>query len=83
MPNLAVEMVVRSATIRAMSISPSALPWWGWLLCSVGAFIGSILCANRKDGGCLALLLAFVSGLIGFITGGMAVILFIKWFWSG
>ena len=67
-----------------MPFSPSDLLWWQWLLCSVGA---GIVCGiasafvDNKDAGCLAILVAFVAGLAGFITGIMGLILFVKWVW--
>ena len=67
-----------------MPFSPSDLPWWGWLLCSFGAWIVCAIAAafaQSKNGGCLAVLVAFISGLAGCVTGIMALILFVKWVW--
>lgn len=78
------------ATISAMPFSPSDLPWWGWLLCSLGAWVVAAIfggiCSVSFDGnksgtGCFALLVAVPAGLIGAATGVMGVILFIKWVW--
>lgn len=68
-------------------ISPSDLAWWGWLLCSLGAWIVCIIAANiasavEGEVGCLVWLIAVVSGLIGAATGVMGVILFVKWVWT-
>lgn len=74
-----------------MPISPSDLPWWGWLLCSVGAFIVAAIsggiCSvsfdkDKNGAGCLALLVAVPSGLISLGTAIMGVILFVKWVWT-
>ena len=68
-----------------MPFSPSDLPWWGWLLCSIGAWIVCAIAAafsDEGDGGCLAVLVAIISGLAGAITGIMGLVLFIKWVWN-
>jgi len=74
----------RAATISPVPISPSDLPWWGWLLCSLGAGVISWIAieVSESKNGCLAALAAFVSGLIAVITGVMGVILFVKWVWT-
>jgi hypothetical protein len=71
-----------------MPFSPSDLPWWGWLLCSLGAWVVYVIAhAFTEDvkgaGGCLAIPIALISGLAGLITGAMAVIRFVKWVWGG
>lgn len=73
-----------SATIRAMPFSPSALPWWGWLFCTFGAWVVCAIAFAASDAvkgtyRALAVLIAVVSGLSGFVTAVMAVILFVKW----
>jgi len=73
-----------SATIRVMPFSPSHLPWWGWLLCTLGAWVvcaTAFAASDKAEGayGGLAVLIAVVSGLSGFVTAVMAVILFVKW----
>jgi hypothetical protein len=68
-----------------MLFSPSDLPWWGWLLCSVGAWFVCMIAGaigNSQKQGCLAGFVALVSGLIGAITGLISVILFVKWVWA-
>jgi len=79
--------VYPSATIRAMPFSPSALPWWGWLLCTLGAWVvcATAFAASDKGEGAyggLAVLIAVVSALSGFVTAAMAGILFVKWVFS-
>ena len=68
-----------------MPISASSLPWWGWLLCSLGAFIvGGVahLFIDGKNNGCLSVLVAALAGLTGIGTGVMGVILFVKSIWK-
>jgi hypothetical protein len=68
-----------------MPFSPSDLPWWGWLLCSLVAWIVCGIAygfSENKNGGCLAILLATVAGLGGTVTGIMGIILFVKWVWT-
>ena len=69
-------------------ISPSDLPWWGWLLCSFGAWIVCAIFFVINDesetayGGCLSAFTFCITGLAGIITGTMALILFVKWVWT-
>jgi hypothetical protein len=71
-----------------MSLSPSDLPWWGWLLCSLAAWVVCLYtslfgkAAEGEAGGCVLSLAALASGLAGVVTGGMAVVLFVKWVWN-
>jgi hypothetical protein len=69
-----------------MPISPSDLPWWGWLLCSFGAWgtcwVMAFLNEDSDSGGFLLVLTAIVSGLAGLLTGIMGVVLFVKWIWN-
>jgi FtsH-binding integral membrane protein len=65
-------------------ISPSDLPWWGWMLCSLGAWIAFGFAAQEEQttqNGLFAIL-AGITGLVGLVTGGIAVTLFVKWVWS-
>lgn len=75
-----------------MPISPSDLPWWGWILCAIGAGIVALITGifasvkfegNEIDGaGCLSVLVAIVSGLGALGMGVMGIILFVKWVWT-
>jgi hypothetical protein len=70
-----------------MPISPSNLPWWGWLLCSLGAWIIGAVAIGMSDQkeertGCLLGLIGGIAALIGFLTTAMAVILFVRWVWN-
>ena len=65
-------------------ISPSALPWWGWLLCAAGCWIVSTIAYiySERDG-CLPVIIAGISGLAGAICGLIGLIRFVKWVWGG
>lgn len=75
-----------------MPISPSDLPWWGWLLCSFSAaivamFAGGFASASFDDTGkagrgCVSMLIAIPAGLAALSMGVMGVILFVKWVWN-
>ena len=67
-----------------MPFSPSDLSWWGWLLCSIAAWVVCIFAsALTEKGGCLAGLIALMAGVAGTVTGVMGAILFVKWVWYG
>ena len=74
-----------------MPISPSDLPWWGWLLCSIGAFVAcgivwTFFSNGLKSGSFAVRVVALVSatiGLLGVILGGLAIVRFVKWVWVG
>lgn len=83
------------ATIPAMPFSPSDLPWWGWLVCSVVALAVTYASwiifdrchddPNSATGafGYIALIfVAIPAGLIGFLVGLMGIVLFVKWVWT-
>jgi len=71
-------------------MSPADLPWWGWMLCAIGAsvvsFFSAIYAANesrisrRNDG--IAYLLAIIFGLATVVTGSIGLIRFVKWVWG-
>jgi hypothetical protein len=75
-----------------MLISPSDLPWWGWLLCSLAAWIafgigGIMKIAARGEGtpvlvGCLGVLLEIASAAVGVVTGAIGIVLFARWVWN-
>jgi hypothetical protein len=66
-----------------MSISASSLPWWGWLLCSLGAFIvGGIAHVFTKKTGCLNVFVAVLAGLIGIVTGITGLIVLVRSVWK-
>ena len=67
-------------------MSPAALPWWGWLLCSAGAWIVFAIAKSFDDEpkgtGCFPAFISIVAGLIGLVTGALSLILFVKWVWN-
>lgn len=71
-------------------MSPTDLPWWGWMLCAIGAFVVSffsvIYASNEsntpgKSGG-FAYFLAVMFGLTTVGTGLIGIIRFVKWVWG-
>jgi hypothetical protein len=72
-------------------MSPADLPWWGWMLYAIGAFVVSFFSllyasnkSNRpgKSDGALPIFLAVVFGLVTFGTGLIGIIRFVKWVWG-
>lgn len=72
-------------------MSPADLPWWGWMLCAIGAFVVSffsVIYASSesntpgKSGGGFAYILAVVFGLATVGTGLIGIIRFVKWVWG-
>ncbi len=68
-----------------MPFSPSDLPWWGWLLCSIGAFSVCFLAVVFADSSqpsarrSLIIVVLFGSGLAGLASGILGLVLFVKW----
>lgn len=70
----------------AMPINPSDLPWWGWLCCSVGAWMFCFMlgtaagASGSKRAGSFGVLLALALSATGLITGAIGVLQFVKWY---
>ncbi len=68
-----------------MPTSPSDISWWGWLLCSMVAWITCVIAyaisQHQRRGHFLAPI-AFITCLIGVLTGAMAAVLFVEWAWK-
>ena len=67
-----------------MPNGPFGLSGWEWMLCSVGAWVvcgiaGSITSEKHNW---FSMLVAFMSGVTGVITGGVALIIFVQWVWN-
>lgn len=68
-------------------LSPSVLPWWGWLLCSAGGLVlaaVSIYLVDFIESGARAVLVWLVgiaAGLGGLVSFTIATIRFVKWAW--
>jgi hypothetical protein len=71
-----------------MLINASALPWWGCLLCGVGAGIAALTAFRIVDiteDGAWAMawwLVGIVAGLGGLISFALGLVRFAKWAWS-
>jgi hypothetical protein len=73
-----------------MPFSPSDLPWWGSLLCSLGAgfvfgisgFVTRMAFEDKKIGrACVGLLAAIPSSVVASVSFSVGVIRFVKWVW--
>jgi hypothetical protein len=74
-----------------MPIDPSALPWWGWLLCGVVGIVIAVVAAlygfiaddskNRWDG-VFWRVFGALAGFGGIIALAIGLIRFVKWAWS-
>ncbi len=71
-------------------ISPSDLPWWGWLLCGIvgiAVALFSAISADTEDyfgawTWLLCCLIALVTGLGGLLAFAVGLIRFVKWVWG-
>jgi|HubBroStandDraft_4_1064222.scaffolds.fasta_scaffold3657226_1 hypothetical protein len=69
-----------------MPIRPSDLPWWGWLLCAVGAGIVSVVCYmshEEGDGGWMAFVVSIVGAVATLLLFVIGLVRFVKWAWLG
>jgi hypothetical protein len=68
-----------------MPISPSDLPWWGWLLCAIGAGIlsgFSYVLYEESDGGWMVFVVSIVSGIATVPLAILGIVRFVKWAWT-
>jgi len=65
-------------------ISPSDLPWWGWLLGGGVAWFLALLIHGyaSDDEGCLEIGFIGIFFLAGLLSIGIALIRFVKWVWA-
>jgi len=71
-------------------ISPSDLPWWGWLLCSLGtglvAFHASALSEDSSSKGgfgyATGIAVGLILGLISLLCGIIGIVRLVKWIWQ-
>lgn len=86
MDELILPQLCRAVHNAAMPFSPSDLPWWGWLLCAAGGFVGGFLafriCENvdADNAGRGVLVLSWIAAAI---CAAIGVIRFVKWVWAG
>jgi RsiW-degrading membrane proteinase PrsW (M82 family) len=69
-----------------MGIDPSALPWWGWLICALIAAIGCVIVGafiEDDPSGCGCLIVTCLLGAMAVLLAGLGVIRFVKWAWTG
>jgi len=69
-----------------MPFSPTALPWWGWLICALVLLFLSLLAftfVEDDPSGCGLLVLGVLLILGTLITGVIGVLQLVKWAWSG
>ncbi len=67
-------------------MSPSDLPWWAWLLCSIGILVVSsfiywtisIFTGEDNVSGCIV---SIILGLLALFCAIIGVIRFVKWAW--
>jgi hypothetical protein len=71
--------------ITDFPISPSDLPWWGWLFCAVGAGIIGVIAVliNETYDNFATVTLIVVSWIAAAILLLVAIIRFVKWVWAG
>lgn len=70
-------------------MSPSFLPWWGWILAALVTFLfayGALDLAKTSDGGrgqfgcaCLSIALAVTA----FLSAVVGLVQVVKWAWNG
>jgi hypothetical protein len=68
-------------------ISPSDLPWWGWILLGfvaavIGFFRGALADTSKDDSGCGTMILVCLLYLFALLCGGIGLIRFVKWVWG-
>ena len=67
-------------------MSPSDIPWWGWLLCSIGAGLVALLIAlvssTREKKFYFSIVMYYVFGISAVVCGIIGIIRFVKWAWG-
>lgn len=76
---------------RMELLSPSALPWWGWLLCALvlllvwsASFLAwgaSMDVDGRRGLGCMVGLLGGLTGLAAFVAAGFGLLQLVRSVW--
>jgi len=68
-------------------MNPADLPWWGWLLCALGAgFVALMIAAyssTREKTLYFSIVMYYIFGLAAVVCGIIGAIRFVKWVWGG
>lgn len=73
-------------------MSPSDLPWWGWILCAAGTALAakltfgqawnSLLVHRDEKASWRAYVVGWVVSIVASILGLIGLVRFIKWIWE-
>lgn len=73
-------------------MSPSDVPWWGWILCAAGAALAarlsfayawnSLLTYRDERASGRAYVVGWVASIAAAILGLIGLVRFIKWIWE-
>ena len=77
---------------KLMPVDPTALPWWGWLLCGVVGVVIALIAAFYASAADFAdfhhaadwtvWFVGMVAGLSGLIAFAIGLVRFVKWAWG-
>ena len=64
-----------------LPFSPSALPWWGWMLCAAGCAAVALMSnsSHNKYGGSISGALTAAGGIAAFILGFIGIYRYMNW----
>jgi hypothetical protein len=63
-------------------ISPSALPWWGWLLCAAIAALIAYVLWIASNGNWVAVIFSLILWIVASIAALIGIVRMIKWIWE-
>lgn len=75
--------------IIRVAMNPAALPWWGWLVVAVACWLLQLVASaytykdhpSRNTTPAWIVRVALIAGMV--VSGGIALIRFVKWGWRG
>lgn len=75
--------MILSVLASGFPISPSALPWWGWLLCAaILAVIAFFAFATAElNNSTIGILLSLLLGIATVLSAIVGVVRLVKWIW--